>query len=163
MKYNIGIGLQLRRELDRLAWVAAYDEITTRPSRKPLEVFTRRRPTPKELDNLIKAEDQRVKDKTRSFWLPTHLTGWPTESWPESLHFFASRLPDNRVRSRYAPTLPEIVSNLRKYYPEDQVLTQFAEFLESAYQDDAEVTFATEHKHVLLPRSPDGSINIFGK
>ncbi|KAL3144451.1 hypothetical protein ABBQ32_004196 [Trebouxia sp. C0010 RCD-2024] len=105
----------------------------------------------------MNAEDHRIEAKKKCFWLPDHLTGSDTysETWPRPLRLFAYYL--SRPASSFRPTVPETVSNLRKYYPEDQVLMQFARFLESAIKDDPDVTFTHEYKHALIPRCPDGS------
>lgn len=105
-------------------------------------------------------EESRVQQMSKTFWLPMHLSGYPTETWPKPLHHFALRLA--QPSSCYEPPSPqETVSNLRSYYPDDKLLMQFADFLEAAGRSDPEITFTQEYKHVFLPRSPDGSIELF--
>ncbi|KAL3154900.1 hypothetical protein ABBQ38_011437 [Trebouxia sp. C0009 RCD-2024] len=105
----------------------------------------------------MKAEDQRIKAMKKCFWLPDHLTGSGaySETWPKPLRLFSYYL--SRPASSFQPTVPEIISNLRKYYPEDQVLMHFARFLEAVIKDDPDVTFTYEYKRALIPRCPDGS------
>ena len=134
---------------------ADYVEITTVPGGKAPEVITGRRPTSKELRLLRKAKDDRARAMNKSFWLPDHLSGCPSDTWPKSLHDFSCYLG---TRYRFHPTVPEIICDLRKYYPDDKVLMQCADFLETALQDDPNVCFTTCHKIVLMPRSPDGSV-----
>lgn len=95
---------------------------------------------------------------SKTFWLPEHLSGYPTETWPESLHMFAYYLASP---SSYAPSPQETVANLRKYYPDDKLLMQFADFVDTAGQNDPTVTFTKEDNYVLFPRLPDGSIKLF--
>jgi len=111
---------------------------------------------------LIKtAEDCRIQKMAKAFWLPEHLTGFPSATWPEPLRLFEHRL-SNRERSYdFEPTPADIVFNLRKYYPDDKVLMDFANFVEAALADDPETTFKSECKHVLIPRSTDGSFKVF--
>jgi len=131
------------------------------PQRKNLPVFTQKRPTRKELDLMKTAEDCRIQKMTTAFWLPQHLTGFPSETWPEPLRLFEHRL-SNRERSYgFATTPAETVFNLRKYYPDDKVLRDFANFVEAALADDPATTFKSEYKHVLIPRSTDGSFQVF--
>lgn len=59
------------------------------------------------------------------------------------------------------PSPQETVANLRKYYPDDKLLMQFADFMDTAGQNDPKVTFTKENNYVLFPRSPDGSIKLF--
>lgn len=139
--------------------LAPYSVVRAVPSHKPLDVVTKRRPDARELKRMRAEEESRVQQLSKTFWLPEHLSGHPTETWPESLHFFAHRLTHSP--SSYAPSPEETVSNLRRYYPQDKLLMQFAEFVEEAGQNDPKVTFTEEYKHVLLPRSSDGSIKLF--
>ena len=145
------------------AAVHPYSEICTVPTRKPLGVFENRRPTSKELDILRKSEGKRIRAMQRCFWLPQHLTGTgdDSETWPKPLRKFVYYLPDKRPASSYLPTVPEIISNLRKYYPEEQVLMELASFLESAVKDDPNVTFTQTPKSAFIPRCTDGSRNFF--
>lgn len=135
--------------------LADYVEITTVPGGNAPEVITGRRPTSKELRLLQKAKDGRARAMNKSFWLPEHLSGCPSGTGPKSLHDFSRYLG---TRYTFHPTVPEIIRDLRKYYPDDKVLMQCADFLESALQDDPNVCFMTCHKYVLMPRSPDGSV-----
>ncbi len=130
-------------------------KITTVPKRNALDVITGRRPTSRELLLLQKAEDDRVRAMTTTFWLPEHLSGWPSDTWPKPLRLFSYYL---EMTCSFEPTVSEIICDLRKYYPHEEVLMQCADFLESALQDDPNVRFTTCHKSVLMPRSPDGSV-----
>ncbi len=134
---------------------ADYVKITTVPERNTPEVIMGRRPTSRELRLLRKAEDDRVRAMTKSFWLPEHLSGWPRGTWPKSLRDFSHDLEQTHS---FQPTVPEIICDLRKYYPHDEVLMQCADFLESALQDDPNVRFTSCYKSVFMPRSPDGSV-----
>ena len=134
---------------------ADYVKITTVPNENAPEVITGRHPTSKELRLLRKAKNDRARAMNKSFWLPEHLSGCPSDTWPKSLHDFSSYLG---TRYTFHPTVPEIICDLRKYYSDDKVLMQCADFLESALQDDPNICFTTCHKYVLMPRSPDGSV-----
>ncbi len=139
---------------------AVYNKVSTVPISNPLDVVTtRKRPTAKELDGMRKAEEARVKQQTKAFWLPNHLSGMPSDTWPKPLRMFSFSLPEPRSRYRSCQsTTPEIIASLRQHYPEDDVLMRFADFLDSAIRDDPKVTFETSYEQKLLPRNPDGSI-----
>jgi len=136
-----------------------YREVISEPKRKLPAVLTQRRPTPKELEFSKRAEDQRIQRLTKTFWLPEYLTGSDTETWPESLQLFEYYLTGKSTWS--APKPAEIVLNLRKYYPGDKTLMEFADFIQAAEADDPQVTFRSSYKHVVTPRSTDGSFKVF--
>ena len=139
--------------------VAVYREVIATPTRKQPAVFTKRRPSQKELELSKRTEDKRLRDMTKSFWLPEHLTGSGSDmdTWPEPLRLFEYRLTGGGYRS---PDPRTTVSDLRKFYGEDKVLMEFANFIEAAQEDDPGVTFAAEYKIVRIPRSTDGSFRI---
>jgi len=63
--------------------------------------------------------------------------------------------------SWFASKPSETVFNLRKYYPDDKVLMDFANFVEAAVADDPATTFKSEYRRVMIPRSTDGSFKVF--
>lgn len=63
--------------------------------------------------------------------------------------------------SWFASKPSETVFNLRKNYPDDKVLMDFANFVEAAVADDPSTTFKSEYRRVMIPRSTDGSFKVF--
>lgn len=97
----------------------------------------------------MRQEDERAAETPRCFWLPEHLSGSEDlETWPASLSRFPWDLPrvdrlfpeNNRRES-----ITEVCQALRKYYPEDEVLMRFADFIESEGQSDPSVMFSVNY------------------
>lgn len=103
------------------------------------------------------AEDKQIEELTKCFWLPEHLAGNPAETWPKSLQDFAYRL--NSDWYSYDPVVvPDTVANLKKYYPEDEVLMQLASFLESALQSDPQIKLHSKTEYSMFKKSTDGAL-----
>ena len=135
--------------------LADYVEITTVPGGNAPEVITGRRPTSKELRLLQKAKDDRARAMNKSFWLPEHLSGCPSDTRPKSLHDFSRYLG---TRCTFHPTLPEIIRDLRKYYPDDHIVDAMCGLSGISLAGRSKCLFTTRHKYVLMPRSLDGSV-----
>lgn len=97
-------------------------------ARAPLPVAAGKRPSPKEL-----AAQRR--SRTKEFWLPEFLSGTQdVESWPQELQHMVYRLDSDDRISGGAGT---IASNLERFYPQDELLLRFAEFLKQGVKDGA--------------------------
>lgn len=85
----------------------------------------------------------------RCFLLTEHLSGCEDpETWPDSLRRFPWDLP------RADATFPEyqtieniakVCKALRKYYPDDEVLMRYANFVESEAQSNPSVMFSVKY------------------
>ena len=97
----------------------------------------------------MRQEDERAAEPPRCFWLPEHLCGSEDlDTWPESLRDFAWKLPraDRLFPENNSPkSITKVCEALRKYYPADEVLMRFAEFIESEGQSDPSVMFSLNY------------------
>ena len=115
-----------------------------------------RRWTLSELESL-RQEQNITSGPCHCFWLPMHLSGTEDlDTWPECLHRFPYALPHEDAIVPECKSTAKVSEALRKYYPKDEVLMRFADFVDSASQSDPAVMFSYD----ITNNCPDGDLYV---
>ena len=103
------------------------------PSPPAKIVYTGKRPSPTLLQKNHDIYLNQIMKSAKCFELSEHLSGTTfVDSWPEELQYIPHRVDSDGFRHD-----PESISrSLRKFYPDDSTLMQFADFLDQGIRQN---------------------------